>query len=32
MGGNALFNALLADGGTLYLDDGRPQPGLSKRR
>ena len=28
MGGNALFNALLADGGTLYIDDGRPQPGL----
>ena len=28
MGGNALFNAALADGGTLYIDDGRPQPGL----
>jgi feruloyl-CoA synthase len=28
MGGNALFNALLTDGGTLYIDDGRPTPGL----
>ncbi len=28
MGGNALFNALLNDGGTLYIDDGRPTPGL----
>jgi len=28
MGGNALFNPLLADGGTLYIDDGRPLPGL----
>jgi feruloyl-CoA synthase len=28
MGGNALFNALLSDGGTLYIDDGRPTPGL----
>jgi feruloyl-CoA synthase len=27
MGGNALFNPLLADGGTLYIDDGRPIPG-----
>jgi len=27
MGGNALFNAVLADGGTLYIDDGRPLPG-----
>ncbi len=27
MGGNAGFNGLLADGGTLYLDDGRPLPG-----
>ena len=28
MGGNALFNAVLSDGGTLYIDDGRPVPGL----
>ena len=28
MGGNASFNSLLADGGTLYIDDGRPMPGL----
>lgn len=27
MGGNAGFNGLLADGGTLYIDDGRPLPG-----
>ncbi|MGP8120947.1 MAG: AMP-binding protein [Xanthobacteraceae bacterium] len=27
MGGNALFNPLLFDGGTLYIDDGRPLPG-----
>lgn len=27
MGGNATFNLVLADGGTLYIDDGRPQPG-----
>lgn len=27
MGGNALFNVVLADGGTLYVDDGRPLPG-----
>jgi feruloyl-CoA synthase len=27
MGGNALFNVLLADGGTLYIDEGRPLPG-----
>ena len=27
MGGNALFNAVLNDGGTLYIDDGRPVPG-----
>jgi len=27
MGGNALFNPLLLEGGTLYLDDGRPLPG-----
>ena len=27
MGGNALFNAVLSDGGTLYIDDGRPLPG-----
>ena len=28
MGGNALFNPLLVDGGTLYIDDGRPMPGM----
>ena len=28
MGGNAGFHALLADGGTLYIDDGRPVPGM----
>jgi feruloyl-CoA synthase len=28
MGGNAAFNQVLAAGGTLYIDDGRPQPGL----
>lgn len=28
MGGNAVFNNVLADGGTLYIDDGRPAPGL----
>lgn len=28
MGGNAAFNPLLVDGGTLYIDDGRPMPGL----
>ncbi len=27
MGGNALFNTLLSEGGTLYIDDGRPLPG-----
>ncbi len=27
MGGNAMFNVLLADGGTLYIDEGRPVPG-----
>ncbi|WP_316207144.1 AMP-binding protein [Bradyrhizobium sp. SZCCHNR3118] len=27
MGGNALFNPLLIEGGTLYIDDGRPLPG-----
>ena len=27
MGGNALFNAVLSDGGTLFIDDGRPVPG-----
>ena len=28
MGGNALFNPVLTEGGTLYIDDGRPLPGL----
>ena len=28
MGGNAMFHGLLADGGTLYVDDGRPLPGM----
>lgn len=28
MGGNATFNDVLAAGGSLYLDDGRPAPGL----
>jgi feruloyl-CoA synthase len=28
MGGNASFNLLLAEGGTLYIDEGRPQPGI----
>ncbi|TKT70771.1 acyl-CoA synthetase [Afipia massiliensis] len=27
MGGNALFNVALTEGGTLYIDDGRPVPG-----
>ncbi len=27
MGGNASFNLLLADGGTLYIDEGKPVPG-----
>jgi len=26
-GGTAIFNSVLEDGGTLYLDDGRPAPG-----
>src|SRR5258705_12058958 len=26
MGGNAAFNPVLVDGGTLYIDDGRPMP------
>ena len=26
-GGNALFNPVLTEGGTLYIDDGRPMPG-----
>ncbi|MGM4896188.1 AMP-binding protein [Tardiphaga sp. 839_C3_N1_4] len=28
MGGNALFHPLLIEGGTLYIDDGRPMPGM----
>ena len=28
MGGNAGFHALLAEGGTLYIDDGKPLPGM----
>jgi feruloyl-CoA synthase len=28
MGGNALFNPVLIDGGALYIDEGRPVPGL----
>ncbi len=28
MGGNALFNPALIEGGTLYIDDGRPVPGM----
>ena len=28
MGGNAALNLVLAQGGTLYIDEGRPQPGL----
>jgi feruloyl-CoA synthase len=27
MGGNAAFNPILIDGGTLYIDEGRPIPG-----
>src|ERR1700730_13865190 len=27
MGGHALFNPVLTEGGTLYIDDGRPMPG-----
>src|SRR3979490_836857 len=27
MGGNAASNRILVDGGTLYIDDGRPMPG-----
>jgi len=27
MGGNAAFNPILVDGGTLHIDDGRPMPG-----
>lgn len=28
MGGNAVFNGVLADAGTLYIDDGMPVPAL----
>jgi feruloyl-CoA synthase len=28
MGGNALFNPVLTEGGTLYIDDGKPVPGM----
>ena len=28
MGGNALFNPVLIEGATLYIDDGRPVPGM----
>jgi feruloyl-CoA synthase len=28
MGGNALFNPVLTEGGTLYIDDGKPIPGM----
>ncbi len=28
MGGNSGFHALLAEGGTLYIDDGKPLPGM----
>src|SRR5947207_13899988 len=28
MGGNAAFNPVLVDGGTLYIDDGRAVPGM----
>src|SRR3984893_1255248 len=28
MGGNALFNPVLTEGGTLYIDEGRPMPGM----
>jgi feruloyl-CoA synthase len=28
MGGNALFNPVLTEGGTLYIDDGKPLPGM----
>lgn len=30
-GGTAIFNSVLEDGGTLYLDDGRPAPGDFER-
>ncbi len=28
MGGNAVFNGILGEGGSFYIDDGRPVPGL----
>jgi feruloyl-CoA synthase len=30
-GGNSDFNLILRNGGTLYIDDGRPAPGLIER-
>ena len=30
-GGTAIFNSVLEDGGTMYLDDGRPAPGDFER-
>ncbi|MBB6092478.1 feruloyl-CoA synthase [Povalibacter uvarum] len=30
-GGNAQFNGVLANAGTLYIDDGRPMPGLFEK-
>src|SRR3982075_1941770 len=32
MGGNALFNPVLTEGGALYMDDGCPMPGLIDER
>jgi feruloyl-CoA synthase len=30
-GGNFCFNLMLRNGGTLYIDDGKPAPGLAER-